>query len=227
MPVRSENRQSEPLRVVVADDDPLVRTAVRRAVAADTRMRMEGEATDAQEALDLVRRLRPDVILLDSDLPGPDVLSIMRRIRGVAPDVGVVVFESRRDDENAVRGLLAGAAGVVGKGVSMDALARSLVAVTRGEAAIPRRLAATLLRRVREAPASGLGLRPVRSDLTPREWQVLDLMSAGRHTIEIAEELEMSVETVRSHMRNVFLKFGVHSREDAIDACRRLRAEEG
>jgi DNA-binding NarL/FixJ family response regulator len=214
------------VRVVVAHDDPLVRTAVRLAVADDSRIHMEGEATDAHEAIRLVRSLRPDVILLASDLPGPDVLSITRRIRGVAPEVGVVVFANRSDDERALLGLRAGAAGILGKGVPIEALTRSVVAVTRGEAAIPRRLSAALLRHLRDAPAPGLGLRPVRSDLTSREWQVLDLMCAGDATIEIAEQLAMSVETARSHMKSIFHKLGVHSRQEAIDAARRLRSEQ-
>ncbi|UGS34619.1 response regulator [Capillimicrobium parvum] len=224
MSVEPNSRQSRQVRVVVADDDPLVRTAVRRAVTGDSRIRVEGEATNAHQALDLIRRLRPDVILLDSDLPGPDLISITRRIHGVAPDVGVVVFANGSDDEQALLGLRAGAVGILGKGVPMDALARSLIAVKRGEAPIPRRLSAALMRRVRETPASGLGLRPVRSTLTAREWQVMDLMSAGESTAAIAKQLAVSVETVRSHMRSVFLKFGVHSREEAVDACRRLRA---
>jgi NarL family two-component system response regulator LiaR len=224
MPVEPDSRQSRQVRVVVADDDPLVRTAVRRAMTGDSRIRVDGEATDARQALDLIRRLRPDVILLDSDLPGLDVISITRRIHGVAPDVGVVVFASDSDDEQALLGLRAGAVGVLGKGVAMEALARSLVAVKRGEAPISRRLSAALMRRVRETPAWGLGLRPVRSALTAREWQVMDLICAELSTTAIAEQLAVSVGTVRSHMRSVFLKFGVHSREEAVDACRRLRA---
>ena len=155
MSVEPNSRQSRPVRVVVADDDPLVRTAVRRAVNGDSRIRVEGEATNAHQAMDLIRRLRPDVILLDSDLPGPDLVSITRRIHGVAPDVGVVVFASGSDDEQALLGLRAGAVGILGKGVPMEALARSLIAVKRGEAPIPRRLSAALMRRVRETPAIG------------------------------------------------------------------------
>jgi DNA-binding NarL/FixJ family response regulator len=224
MSVEPNSRQPTPVRVVVADDDPLVRTAVRRAVTGDSRLRVEGEATNAHQAIDLIRRLRPDVILLDSDLPGLDVISITRRIHGVAPDVSVVVFASDRDDDQALLGLRAGAVGVLGKGVPMEALARSLVAVKRGEAPIPRRLSAALMRRVRETPAAGVGLRPVRSALTPREWQVMDLMCADHSTTAIADQLAVSVETVRSHVRSVCLKFDVHSRAEAVDACRRLRA---
>jgi DNA-binding NarL/FixJ family response regulator len=224
MSVGPKSGQSRQVRVVVADDDPLVRTAVRRGVTGDSRIRVEGEATNAHQAMDLIRRLRPDVVLLDSDLPGLDVISITQRIHGVAPDVGVVVFASRSDDEQALHRLRAGAVGILSKGVPMDALARSLVAVKQGEAPIPRRLSAALMRRVRESPASGLGLRPVRSELTPREWQVMDLMCADRSTTAIADELAVSVQTVRSHMRSAFLKLGVHSRQEAVDACRRLRA---
>lgn len=218
-------RQSGAVRVLVADGDPLVHTALRRAAARDPRIHMAGQTADAYEAIGLVRRLRPDVILLDADLPGPDVVSVTRRIHGVAPEVRVVVLANGADEEHALLGLRAGAVGILRRGVTMDALARSLVAVTRGEAAISRRLSAALMRRVCESPRPGLGLRPVRSDLTAREWHVLDLMCAGYGTSAIADQLEMSVQTVRSHMRSVFLKLGVHSREEAIDACRRLRAE--
>ena len=102
-------------------------------------------------------------------------------------------------------------------------LPRVLRGALDGEAAISRRLAMSLIESYRRAPRGGAGLRPVRSTLTDREWEVLDLLSAGAGTEDIARTLVLSTETVRSHLKNLYRKLGVRSRDEAAEAARRLR----
>jgi len=215
------------MRVLVADDDPLVRSAVRDALSERAGIRIDGEAVNGEEAVALALRRRPDVVLLDVGIPRVDAVTVTRRIRSSAPGVEVVVFSSSPDDEVGLLGLRAGAAGFLLKDVSSDALARALRGIQRGEAAVSRRLTRQVLESLRRAPDAGAGMRPVWSPLTSREWQVLDLLCEGASTEAIAERLVLAVETVRTHIKHVLAKLGAHSREEAIAVARQLRSGGG
>lgn len=215
------------MRVLVADDDPLVRSAVREALAEREGIRIDGEAVNGEEAVALALRRRPDVVLLDVGIPRVDAVTVTRRIRSSAPGVEVVVFSSSPDDEVGLLGLRAGAAGFLLKDVSSDALARALRGIRRGEAAVSRRLTRQVLESLRRAPDAGAGMRPVWSPLTSREWQVLDLLCEGASTEAIADRLVLAVETVRTHIKHVLAKLGAHSREEAIAVARQLRSGGG
>jgi DNA-binding NarL/FixJ family response regulator len=128
------------------------------------------------------------------------------------------------DDELGLLGLRAGAVGYLTKDMSVDAIPRALRGAHAGEAAISRVLSMKLVERLRMVPESGVGVRPVRSPLTPREWEVLDLLCADRSTDDIADTLVLSVETVRSHIKNLLRKLGVRSREEAVALATNLRA---
>jgi DNA-binding NarL/FixJ family response regulator len=135
----------------------------------------------------------------------------------------VLVLTPAADEDLALRALQAGAAGCLAKDIDLDALPRALEAMRRGEPAISRRLATALIERYRALPSDGSGLRPVRSQLTDREWEVLDLIAGGATPVEISDELVLSYETVRSHLKSVYRKLDVSSREQAAQAARRLR----
>ena len=120
--------------------------------------------------------------------------------------------------------LRAGAIGFVPKSVSLDVLPRIIESAHRGEAVISRRLTMRLVDQVRRVREDGTGLRPVRSPLTSREWEVLDLMCEGQSTDDIADGLVLSAETVRSHVKSILRKLGVRSRRDAVEATQRMRA---
>lgn len=212
------------LRVLVVDDDPLVRRALRDALAQQRGFLVAGEAEDGGEAISMALERRPDVVLMDVDLPVVDGVTATLRIRRQAPTVQVVMLSTIVDDELGLLGLRAGASGFLSKELSVDALARSLRGVTRGEAAISRALALKLIERLRRTPERASGMRPVQSSLTSREWQVLDLMCAGASTEGIADELVLSIETVRSHIKHILAKLGAHSRAEAVEAAARLRA---
>jgi len=211
------------IHVVIADSDPLARRVVRDALQDRTGFVIPAEASSGQEAVELTLHYRPDVTLMESSLPGLDGITATRRIHEEAPDVRVLIL-SRDDDEHVqLQALQAGAAGFVSKNVPVENMSRVVESVVRGEAAISRKVTMLLIERLRHLPEGGVGMRPVRSPLTEREWEVLDLFCQGKCTSEVAEALVLSEETVYSHSKNVLRKLKVHSRGEAIAAAEQLR----
>ena len=212
----------QPLRAIVADDDPLVRRLIR-----DTLQRsgitVIAEAQTGREAVELVLYYRPDVVVMDYMMPELDGLEATRRITAEDANINIVMLTGAGDDELGLRSLRAGAVGFLSKEVELEALPRALRSTIDGEAAISRRVAMRLVERFRTTAAAGMGLRPVRSALTDREWEVLDLLSGGATTDDIARLLVLSTETVRSHLKNLYRKLGVRSRDEAAEAARRMR----
>src|SRR3954469_18749156 len=222
-------RQGQPdsrpagVRVLIVDQDPLVRRVVRDALAG-SRVTVVAEAADGREAVDLAARHQPDEVLTDILLPELDGPTAIRRIVSASALLRVVVFTAAQDAQTGSTALKAGASGYVNKDVDLDALPRIITAVASGEAAVSRAFVSVLIDRVRTAPEGNAGLRPVRSPLTPREWEVLDLLCGGFSMEEVTDTLVLSPETVRSHLQRAMRKLGVHSRDAAMDAARELRA---
>jgi two-component system, NarL family, response regulator LiaR len=217
-------RHDVTLRVIVADDDPLARRVVRDALEAGGII-VIAEATNGREAVELSLYYKPDVVLMDLVMPEFDGIQATRRILEREPDVDVVILTSSDDDEVGILGLRAGATGFLNKREGVEALPRALRGAVAGEAVVSRRLTMRLVDTIRRTSADGAGIRPVRSRLTPREWEVLDLLCAGQSTEEIADTLVLSSETVRSHIKNLLRKLGVRSRQAAVEEARRMRGD--
>jgi two-component system, NarL family, response regulator LiaR len=217
-------RHDVALRVIVADDDPLARRVVRDALEAGGII-VIAEAANGREAVELSLYYKPDIVLMDLVMPEFDGIQATRRILAREPDVEVVILTSSDDDEVGIVGLRAGASGFLNKRAGVDALPRALRGAVAGEALVSRRLTMRLVDTIRRTRADGAGIRPVRSRLTPREWEVLDLLCDGQSTDEIADALVLSSETVRSHIKNLLRKLGVRSRQAAVEEARRLRAD--
>ena len=211
-----------PLRTIVADDDPLVRRLIRDTLQHDNVV-VVAEACNGREAIELALFYRPDVVVMDYMMPEMDGLEATKKLYEQDPDIRVVMLTGGGDESLGLRGLRAGAVGFLSKDMELDALPRALRGALEGEAAISRRLAMHLVQHYRSAPTGGMGLRPVRSSLTDREWEVLDLLSGGASTEDIARLLVLSTETVRSHLKNLYRKLEVRTREEAVDAAARMR----
>jgi DNA-binding NarL/FixJ family response regulator len=210
------------IRIVIGDGDPLARRLLRQALRHDGFI-VVAEATTGPEAVELTSFYRPDVVIVDEALPGMDGLETTRRIYERAPAVRVMVLSASPDDERGLRALRLGACGYLSKEFEPGVLPRVVRGAVFGEAAISRTLAMRVVEADRRAPRGGAGLRPVRSELTDREWEVLDLLASGARVDDIARTLVLSTETVRSHLKNLYRKLGVRSREEAIEAARRIR----
>jgi NarL family two-component system response regulator LiaR len=220
--VDPETGRTKPLRAIVADDDPLARRMIRDALQ-DAGIVVIAEAHNGRQAVELVVHYRPDVVLMDVVMPELDGIAATRRIVKEIPGQLVIMLTSGDDDEVAMVGLRAGAVGFLTKDVDIDMLPRALVGVVEGEAAISRRMSMRLVEQIRRLPEGGSGLRPVRSPLTQREWEVVDLLTERLSTDQIADRLVLSPETVRSHVKNILRKLDARSRDEAVAAAQRMR----
>jgi NarL family two-component system response regulator LiaR len=208
--------------VVVADDDPVVRRALRDAIQR-AGIVVIAEAPGGREAVELSAHYRPDVILMDLLMPGTDGIDATREILARQPDAKILMVSSSEDEALELLALRVGACGFLSKSVDIEAIPRAIRAAHAGEAVIRRALTSRLVDALRRTREDGAGIRPVRSPLTEREWEVLDLLCQGMSTDEIADALVLSSETVRSHVKSVLRKLRVSSRRDAVAAAHQLR----
>jgi DNA-binding NarL/FixJ family response regulator len=209
------------MRVLMACSDARIRDAFLDALRrADIGV---VPVADAAATLELARQHRPDIVLLDDELPGIGDVGGPQKLAAEIPDSEVVVLAGRFDRASGVRAVLAGAAGYISRGIAAEALPRIVRAVMRGETAIPRTLTAALIERYRTLARSQLGMRPTKPPLSSREWEVVDLMATGASPREIATELVVPLETVQSREQHILAKLGVHSRAAAIVIAQKLR----
>jgi len=211
-----------PVRVVIADDDPLARRALRDALQ-ERGIVVIAEATDGRDALELAIHYEPDVVLMDIVMPGIDGVQATDQLHQRNPDVRVLLLTRSADAEMAVAGLRVGAAGFVRKETDLEELAEAVRATAAGHSVVDPVVVARLVERLRDAPDAGVGLRPVTSPLTDREWEVLDGLCVGLAPEQIADAFVLSIETVRSHIKSIFRKLGVHSQAEAVEAATSLR----
>jgi len=205
--------KKDELTVLIADDHPLVREALHRALDVEEDMKVVAEASDGEEAVKLASELKPDVVVMDIVMPKLNGIEATRRIKEIAPDTAILILTAY-DDEEYVLGLLdAGAAGYLLKSARGRDLAGAIRAIRAGESVLHPNIIARLLKRatvtaVKENKAQGL--------LSERESEVLRLVALGMSNKEVAEELFLSQRTVKAHLTSVFNKLNVASRSEAI-----------
>lgn len=214
------------LRVLIADQDGLARRMMQDVLQSVTGAVVVGAARDGDEALELARHYRPTVLLTDIALPPAGGVQLIRNVVPILPRVRVVTVSAAADqDDTVLAGFRAGAVGHIDKDIDLEQFAREVALAADGEAIVPGRLMTLLLDRWRREMPAG-GWRPLRSTLTTREWQIVELLGDGASTEQITQRLVLSPSTVYSHVYRVLQKLGVHSRRDAVAAARRLRQEE-
>lgn len=207
---------SRPLRVVVVDDHPMFRNGMRAQLDRDPATELVGEAATGNEAISLVGRTRPDVVLMDLQLPDVDGVAATRAIVDRHPEIGVVVLTMFDDDRSVYAALRAGARGYLLKGSTGAEISRAIAAVGSGEAILGASIGARLSDFI-TMPSVAHEAFP---ELTDRERDVLDLLAAGWSNHEIAEHFVLSVKTIRNHVSNIFTKLQVADRRAAIATAR-------
>jgi DNA-binding NarL/FixJ family response regulator len=199
---------TEPIRIVLADDHPLIRAGLRARLQAEPDIVVVGEASDGDEAQLRCRELHPDVMVLDLNMPGPPAMTTLAFFKEHCPPVRVLVLTAYNDDAYA-RGLLAaGVAGYVLKDEAPDALVDAVRSVAHGGTWFSQSIIAKLAAPTPAAPAN--------DQLTGRERELLDLVGRGWDNARIAEELSLSEQTIRNYLSRLYGKLGVQSRAEAI-----------
>ena len=207
------------IRVLLVDDHPLYREGLAQALAGFDDMQVVGEASNGLEAIELIDRTTPDVVMMDVQMPVLDGISATRQLTARHPHLGVVVLTMSEDDETVFQAMRAGARGYVLKGARRDQVARAIRGVADGEALfgpeIARRVA-TFFDAIETTSVSADAF----PELTARERDILTLVAADRSNQAIAEELFLAPKTVRNNVSNIFAKLHVADRAEAIVKAR-------
>jgi DNA-binding NarL/FixJ family response regulator len=216
-------------RVLIADDHALIRDGFKRMLGYEKDFEVIGEASDGREAVELCRRLEPDLVLMDVRMPEMDGLEATRAIKANQPEVSVLVITTYENADYLVEAIKVGAAGYVLKDASSERLVNSMRRVLAGESPLNQELAAQVIQRLaREGPQASAPLSaaegeggteaasPLLEDFTPREVEVLGLLVRGKTNQEIASSLSISRATAKVHVRHIIAKLGVSDRTQAV-----------
>jgi DNA-binding NarL/FixJ family response regulator len=208
-----------PIRVLLADDHPVVRRGLAALLGTLDGFEVVGEAEDGEAAVREAQLTRPDVVLMDVRMPGLDGVEATRRIRKAVPGTAVLVLTMYDEDATVFTAMRAGAQGYLLKGAEQDEIADAIRAVARGQAIFGPGIATRLLEHFANPPAAVPDDEPF-PELTPRERDILALLAEGRRTAEIAGTLHLSPKTVSNNLTMIFAKLEVADRTAAVIRAR-------
>jgi NarL family two-component system response regulator LiaR len=199
------------IKVLIVDDHKVVRQGLRFLLEQEDGIEVVGECADGPTAVQAVRTLQPTVVLLDLFLPGQDGIAVLTQIKQDRPATEVLMLTSSADEEHLLSAVRAGALAYLPKTAGVDQVVTSVRAAARGESVLEPRIAARLVREVREVAARR---RPL-DQLSPRELEVLAALSRGRSNRQVARALQISEETVKAHVSSILAKLGLADRTQA------------
>ncbi len=210
-----DNRKSQPVRILLADDHPIFRDGLRRLLESEPDLKVVGEACDGAEAVKMARQLKPDILLLDLAMPRMPGLEALREMSSgpVSNSVRVILLTAAAEKKQIVEALQLGARGVVLKDSATQLLLKSIHTVMSGEYWVGRESVSNLVQYLRNlVQSSGEEAKQKKFGLTPRELEIVSAVVAGYSNKEIAEYFKISEDTVKHHLSNIFDKLGVSTR---------------
>jgi DNA-binding NarL/FixJ family response regulator len=209
------------VRILIADDHILVRHGLHRMLSLTPGLEVVGEASNGREALELCRTLRPDLVLMDVNMPEMDGLAATRAIKREHPDIAILMVTMYENPDFLLEALDGGAAGYVLKDAPVQRLINAIHRTLKGESPLNQELAVVLLRRLAEkkkqsVPEVRKPREALREPLTPREEEVLQLLASGKTNQQLAQTLVISKGTVKVHVEHIIRKLGVSDRTQAV-----------
>jgi DNA-binding NarL/FixJ family response regulator len=204
-----------PVRVLLVDDDDLMRAGLRSVLSSDDGIEVVGEAGDGRAALDEIRKLRPDLVLMDIRMPDLDGISATREVLAAEPAIRVVVLTTFEEDDYIFEALSAGASGFLLKRTKPEELIAAIHTVADGDSLLSPSVTRRVIDRMAGQPAAALSGARLEA-LTPREREVLELVGRGLSNQEIAEAFFIEESTVKTHVKRILMKLGLRDRVQAV-----------
>jgi DNA-binding NarL/FixJ family response regulator len=205
-----------PVRVLLVDDDDLMRAGLTAVLSSDETIDVVGEAPDGRAAVERAIELRPDVVLMDVRMPGLDGIAATRELLAVSPDAKVVVLTTFEEDDYIFGALSAGASGFLLKRTRPEELIAAIHTVAAGDSLLSPSVTRTVIQRVAGQPAPDAGAEARLDELTARERDVLELIARGLSNGEIAATLVIEESTVKTHVRHILRKLRLRDRVQAV-----------
>jgi DNA-binding NarL/FixJ family response regulator len=204
------------VRVLIVDDDDLMRAGLRGVLSSDKAIELVGEASDGREAVYRVRLLRPDVVLMDVRMPNQDGISATRDVLAAYPDVKVMILTTFEQDDYIFGALSAGASGFLLKRTRPEELIAAIHTVAAGDSLLSPSVTSRVIERMAGQPPPDAEPDPRLEELTPRETEVLELVARGLSNGEIAAHLIIEESTVKTHLKRILAKLGARDRVQAV-----------
>jgi DNA-binding NarL/FixJ family response regulator len=203
-------------RVLIADDDDLMRAGLAELLTADPAIEIVGQASTGREAVDRTRRLAPDVVLMDVRMPDMDGIAATRELSRIAPDTKVLILTTFEQDDYIFGALRAGASGFLLKRTRPEDLIAAVHTVAAGDSLLSPSVTRRVIDRMARQPVPDLSDQAKLEGLTPREREVLGLISRGLSNREIAAALLVEESTIRTHVKRILMKLGLRDRIQAV-----------
>jgi DNA-binding NarL/FixJ family response regulator len=205
-----------PVRVLLVDDDDLMRAGLRAVLSSDSRVEVVGEAGSGRAAVERVRTLRPDLVLMDVRMPDLDGIAATREVTSASPEVKVVILTTFEQDDYIFGALNAGASGFLLKRSGPEELLAAIQTVAAGDSLLSPSVTRTVIDRMARQPTPEIGPSRLLDELTPREHEVLVLLARGLSNSEIAAELVIEESTVKTHVKRILMKLRLRDRIQAV-----------
>ncbi len=210
-PTRNKPKETKKIRILIADDHPIFRDGLKKLLSLESDLQVIGEAQNGQQAVEMVDKLQPDILLLDLKMPGLNGVAALEQLQNKLKTTRVIVLTASDEEHEIVQVMKLGTSGVVRKQTATELLIKSIRTVAGGEIWLDNRLTAAVMRSFSEPTPTPRETQP-KTLLSGREREIVALVSQGYRNKEIAEKMFISEQTVKNHLHNIFDKLGVSDR---------------